>query len=586
MKKIVTGIVGALCALTATGADQVPAFPGAEGHGRYTQGGRGGKVIHVTNLNDSGAGSLREAINTSGKRIIVFDVGGDIHLKSNLKISNGNVTILGQTAPGGGITICDQTVQNSASNVIIRFVRIRRGELVSTDDGADAMWGRNYKDIILDHLSLSWSTDEVASWYDNRDFTMQWCVLAEGLASGHTKGTHSYGGIWGGKNASFHHNMIAHVNNRVPRINGARYAWSGYDTKTYPNVVEAERVDLRNNVYYNWGNGNGCYGGPGGGYCNIVNNYYKAGPATTNKTRTLQASVASSGNADKNHPELYDYASRYYISGNYVTAAANPANYDWTGVKYDNGHLSYNGSYYTKDANNYYSADESDVYMKDGVRYVKVKLSKPIDAGTVTTHSAEKAFEKMLSYGGASIKRDGHDARYMEEARTGTTTYVGSLNSWKGIIDKCVDVIPEYTGNNPYPWSTPAAGEAPVDTDRDGIPDNWEISVGLDPNDANDGKTYTLDSRGWYTNLEVYANWLVEDIMKKGNADALESVDEYYPEISFKSTGIDSVTVSSEVVAIEYFNLGGIRLAEPAPGINIRRTIFADGRVVSDKVVK
>lgn len=562
--------------------DAVPAFPGAEGHGRYVTGGRGGQVIHVTSLDDSGSGSLREALGKSGKRIIVFDVSGDIHLKSNLSITKGDVTVLGQTAPGGGITICDQTVEVKANNVILRFLRVRRGELVSTDDGADAAWGRNRTNIMLDHLSLSWSTDEVGSWYDNRNFTMQWCVLAEGFASGHSKGTHSYGGIWGGKEASFHHNMIAHVNNRVPRINGARYSWTGYDTSKYPNTVEAERVDLRNNVYYNWGNGNGCYGGPGGGYCNIVNNYYKAGPATTNKTRVLQASVCDSGNGDKKHTELYGYASRYYINGNYVTAASNPESYDWNGVKYDSGHGYFNGERYVKDVHSYYDAEESDVYDDSGVRYVKMKLDAPIESGVVTTHSAEEAYEKMLTYGGASLMRDGHDVRYMEEARTGTVTFKGSLNGWQGIIDKCVDVIPEYVGDSPYPWSTPAGGEKSADTDNDGIPDEWEIAYGLDPN-VNDAAKYTLDPRGWYTNIEVYANSLVEHIMKGGNADAVDAVDEYYPELT--RSGLESVEMRSEVVRIEYYNLNGIRIDEPTPGVNIRRMVYADGHVETDKVI-
>lgn len=572
-------------AMSICADDAVPAFPGAEGHGRYVTGGRGGQVIHVTNLNDSGAGSLRDALGKTGKRIIVFDVSGDIHLKSNLSITRGDVTVLGQTAPGGGITICDQTVEVKADNVILRFLRVRRGELVSTDDGADAAWGRNRKDIMLDHLSLSWSTDEVASWYDNRNFTMQWCVLAEGLASGHTKGTHSYGGIWGGKEASFHHNMIAHVNNRVPRINGARYAWTGYDTSKYPNVVEAERVDLRNNVYYNWGNGNGCYGGPGGGYCNIVNNYYKAGPATSNKTRVLQASVCDSSNGDSKHPELYGYASRYYIDGNYVTAASKPANYDWSGVTYDSGHFTFNGVRYVKDANNYYEAEESEVYNSSGVRYVKMKLDSPIDAGEVTTHSAQEAYEKMLAYGGASLMRDGHDVRYMEEARTGTVTFTGSLNGWKGIIDKCVDVIPGYVGT-PYPWSTPEATAAPVDSDGDGMPDEWEKLNGLDPNN-NDASLYTVDPKGWYTNIEVYANSLVEHIMKGGNSDAISAVEEYYPESTAQS-GISDLDYEtrSEVVRIEYYNLNGVRLSEPAQGVNIRRLYYADGHVETDKVIK
>ncbi len=511
-------------------------------------------------------------------------MSGDIHLKSNLTIKRGDVTVLGQTAPGGGITICDQTVEIKADNVILRFLRVRRGELVSADDGADAAWGRNRKNIMLDHLSLSWSTDEVASWYDNRNFTMQWCVLAEGLASGHTKGTHSYGGIWGGKNASFHHNMIAHVNNRVPRINGARYAWTGYDTSEYPNVVEAERVDLRNNVYYNWGNGNGCYGGPGGGYCNIVNNYYKAGPATKNKTRVLQASVCSSSNGDKKHPELYGYASRYYIDGNYVTAASVPDSYDWKGVIYDSGHATFNGEKYVKDANNYYVADEADVYNASGVRYVKMKLSGPIDAGEVTTHLAKAAFEKMLTYGGASLMRDGHDVRYMEEARTGTVSFKGSLNGWQGIIDKCIDVIPGYVGT-PYPWSTPESTFAPVDSDGDGMPDEWEMLNSLDPN-KNDASLYTVDPKGWYTNIEVYANSLVEHIMKGGNSDAESLVEEYYPE--HVQSGIDDIDggIRSEVVRIEYYNLNGVRLAEPTHGVNIRRLYYADGHVETDKVVK
>lgn len=574
----------ALCATAVAQSAQAPAFPGAEGFARYTTtGGRGGKVIHVTNLNDSGTGSLRWALSQSGKRIIVFDVAGDIHLKSNLVLSNSNVTILGQTSPGG-ITICDQTFENKADNVIIRFVRFRRGELVSTDDGADAAWGRRKSNIILDHCSFSWSTDEVASWYDNKNFTMQWCVCAEGLASGHTKGTHSYGGIWGGKNASFHHTMIAHVNNRVPRINGARYEWSGYDKNIYSNTVEAERVDLRNNVYYNWGNGNGCYGGPGGGYCNIVNNYYKAGPATKNKTRVLQASVGESGN--QTNVALRGMASRYHIKGNYVSAAPSPENYDWKGVEFDNGHITINGEKYTADNKDYYSGEHVTYNEKS---CVKVVLDEPIDAGEVTTHSAETAFEKMLEYGGACLYRDGHDARYMEEARTGTNTYTGSLNGWKGIIDKCVDVIPDYTGDNPYPWLSPAAGETRpegFDTDDDGIPDDWETANGLNPSDASDAVQTTIDTKGWYINIEVYANSLVEHIVKAQNADAITAVEEYYPAYN-APTGIgEIVTPTSAIQKVEYFALDGSKLPEPVKGINIRKITYSNGKVGTDKVIK
>lgn len=570
MEKLLSIFMLATATLTATA--QVPAFPGAEGHGRYTTGGRGGNVIHVTNLDDSGTGSLRWALSQSGARTIVFDVAGDIHLKSNLEINKGNVTILGQTSPGG-ITICDQTFQNKANEVIIRFVRFRRGELVSTDDGADAAWGRRCNNIIFDHCSFSWSTDEVASWYDNRDFTMQWCVCAEGLASGHTKGSHSYGGIWGGKNASFHHTMIAHVNNRVPRINGARYEWDGFDKTKYANTVEAERVDLRNNVYYNWGNGNGCYGGPGGGYVNIVNNYYKAGPATKNTTRVLQASVGESGNSTNS--ALIGMASRYYINGNYVTKASPSANYDWKGVTFDAGHVTINGERYTKDNNNYYAGEHM---TASGASCVKVQLDEPIDAGEVTTHSAEEAFKKMLEYGGACLYRDGHDTRYMEEARTGTVTYYGSLNGWAGILDKCID-----TGSD-YPWLSPEAGETPLDTDGDGIPDEWEIANGLDPNDATDGNLYTVDERGWYTNLEVYANSLVENIMKACRADAISTFEEYYPAYNMP-TAINAVGKQNSAVKIEYFTLDGHQIATPANGISIRRITYSDGKVETDKVL-
>ena len=278
MKKTILTLLAAIFSLVATAQDQAPAFPGAEGHGRYVTGGRKAdgttKVYHVTNLKDSGSGSLRWALSQSGPRTIVFDVGGIIELNSDLTIS-ANTTIAGQTAPAPGITIRYYTVRPNGNNIIIRYIRIRRGEEKNVNDGADATWARNFTGIILDHCSFSWSIDEVASYYDNRNFTMQWCSVGESLVNpGHSKGPHGYGGIWGGKEASFHHNMIIHVNNRAPRLNGARYGWQGYDKTKYKNTIEAEIVDLRNCVMYNWGDGNGAYAGQGG-YHNIVNNYLR-----------------------------------------------------------------------------------------------------------------------------------------------------------------------------------------------------------------------------------------------------------------------------------------------------------------------
>lgn len=602
-KKIFTTMAAAL--MSAAALAQTPAFPGAEGHGRYVTGGRGGKVIHVTNLNDSGTGSFREAVK-SGKRIIVFDVAGVIALKSDLKFAD-NITILGQTAPSPGITLRYYTVQPGNNN-IIRFLRIRRGEEKNINDGADATWQRNKTGIIFDHCSFSWSIDEVASFYDNNNFTMQWCTVAESLTNpGHSKGAHGYGGIWGGKLASFHHNFVGHLMNRGPRFNGARYGWTGYtsnkdyDTYQWKNTVQAENVDFRNCVMYN-AQGT-CYGGPGGGQINIVNNYYKAGPSQGLKGTTLNGlkvdvstgkergsqeritlvTLSNSGNSDKNHPELYDMTSRYFINGNTTetTKGSVTTNQDWKGISYDKGIPSLNGEYYSPDAKNFYGDNVAHVTIS-GKSCVKIKMDAPAPTGEVTTHSAAESFSKVLSYSGASLYRDEIDARYMEEAKTGTAKYKGSITKSPGIIDKVSDVN-GYTEANFGTASRPAD----FDTDKDGIPDAWEITNGLDPNDASDALTYSLDSKEYYTNLEVYANSLVEDIMKQGNADAENKVDEYYP--AWKNpTGISQIITSNpcELAEVKYYSLNGTLLSAPQKGINIRKMLFQNGKTVVDKVIK
>ena len=601
MKKSLSIIAASLISISTMA--QTPAFPGAEGHGRFVTGGRGGKIVHVTNLNDSGTGSFRDAVK-SGKRIIVFDVAGVIALKSDLKIAD-NITILGQTAPSPGITLRYYTVQPGNNN-IIRFIRIRRGQEKDINDGADASWQRNKTSIIFDHCSFSWSIDEVASFYDNNNFTMQWCTVAESLTNpGHSKGAHGYGGIWGGKLASFHHNFVGHLMNRGPRFNGARYGWTGYTTNkeysTYKwqNTVQAENVDFRNCVMYN-AQGT-CYGGPGGGQINIVNNYYKAGPSHSLKGTTLNelkvdvstgsvrgnqdrvtlVTLSTKDNSDKSHPEFYDMTSRYFINGNTTetTAGKITTNKDWKGVNYDRGVPSLNGEYYSPDANNFYGDAVAHTTIS-GKSCVKIKMDKPAPTGQVTTHSAAEAYEKVLAYAGASLYRDVVDARYMEETRTGTATYKGSITKSPGIIDKVEDVN-GYTEANFGTASRPAD----FDSDKDGIPDEWEKTNGLNPNDASDALTYSLDKKDYYTNIEVYANSLVENIMKSENTDALNAFDEYYP--ASTSTGISQTVLDKgQVTSITYYALNGSRLNAPAKGISIRKITYSNGKTATDKVIK
>ena len=591
MKKIALLFMAAAFTCATAFADDAPAFPGAEGHGRYVTGGRGGTVVHVTNLNDSGTGSLRQAV-SSNNRIVVFDVAGVIALKSDL-IIKGNITIMGQTAPYPGITLRYFTVRPNGNNIIMRFIRIRRGEEKNVNDGADATWCRNFTGIVLDHCSFSWSIDEVASFYDNNNFTMQWCTVAESLIHpGHSKGPHGYGGIWGGKLASFHHNLICHVDNRSPRFNGARYDWTGYTSNKlynqyqWKNAVQAENVDFRNCVVFNCGNG--CYGGPGGGQINMVNNYFKTGPAKKTSNITT-ASVANSTSSSDNQ-KYWTMFSRYYIKGNQLD---NTANADWSKVNYDNGTYLINGERHTPDPNHYYGDGVTYVKNSSGTDCVSMVLTEPAPTGEVTTHTAENAYNKVLQFAGASLYQDDVDARYFNETKEGTCTYKGSATSYvkDGKTYSCtpiwgrIDLVSDVNGYTEENFGT-GSRDAGFDSDNDGMADAWETANGLNPNDASDAKTYTLDSKGWYTNLEVYCNALVEDIMQAGNADATESVDEYYPAcVKPETTGIQSA-IQSQVRHIEYFTADGRQLQQPQTGISIRRLTLANGKTITDKVMK
>ena len=544
MKKLFTTLTLLIVTLTMTA--QAPAFPGAEGHGRYTTGGRGGTVIHVTNLNDSGTGSFRQAVSGDAKKIVVFDVGGVIALTKDVNIG-ANTTILGQTAPAPGITLRYYTVNPHGNNIVMRFIRCRLGQEKIIDaetdaskkanaDGADASTARHYTGIMIDHCSFSWSIDEVASFYDNNNFTLQWSTIGEPLVhSGHSKGPHGYGGIWGGKLASFHHNLLANIDNRAPRFNGARYDWTGYTSNKlysqykWKNAVQAENVDFRNCVVFN--SGNGCYGGPGGGQVNMVNNYYKSGngPSTSYIT---QASVANSTSSSDNQ-KYWTMFSRYYISGNQLNATQNA---DWNKVRYDGGTSTIGGVPCTPDPNHYYGDGVTYVKNSAGVDCVSMKLTEPAPTGEVTTHTAAKAYDKVLDYAGASLNRDDVDARYAAETRAGKATYKGSATSYvkDGKTYSCtpqwgrIDIVADVKGYTEATFGT-GSRETGFDSDNDGMPDAWETANGLNPNSSGDANLYTLDSKKMYTNIEVYANSLVQEIMIAGNTEAKDAVAEYFP---------------------------------------------------------
>ena len=499
-------------------AQQTPAFPGAAGGGMYTTGGRGGKVLYVTTLEDNtSTGSLRWAISQSGARIILFKVSGIIELKSALRISNGNVTIAGQTAPGDGICLKNYELNISADNVIIRYMRFRLGNK-DLNNESDAIWGRYRKNIIIDHCSMSWSIDECASFYSNADFTLQWSVIAESLNNaGHSKGAHGYGGLWGGKNASFHHNLIAHHNSRNPRFNG--WKRSGLD---YTNPQDEERLDFRNNVIYNWGD-NSSYGGEAVGKYNIVGNYFKYGPATKSTIRYKITQVDIDGGTTY-QPRF----GTYYITGNYVFGSTTNTQNNWSGVTY-----------------------------ASGVNTTTCKASAPFAYESTPTHTAEIAFEKVLAYAGASLVRDAVDTRIVNEARTGTATFSGSITKRPGLVDK-----PEDVGG--YPVYN--QGVAPQDTDADGIPDGW-----LDQHYP--GKKANDIHESGYTYVEMYLNSLVGEITFQQYQQVL-------------NTSVDDVVVTDENVRYTVNRLSNELLIDAEVPVLSVRIFDVSGRKLLERTAQ
>jgi len=458
MKKI---IIILLVFVQQTVFAQQIAFPGAEGFGKYATGGRGGKVAAVTNLNDSGEGSFRDALEKfPGEPLtVIFKVSGIIELQSKIQIKRSNLTIAGQTAPGDGICLKNHSlILNGASakgnhgNIIIRFIRSRPG---GTDKkGLYGFDMENCHDVIIDHCSFSWANEECAAMYDTKNTTVQWCIVSEGLyEAGHQKGHRSYGGVWGGQYASYHHNLIAHQNSRAVRFNGAR----AHDTMAL--------IDYRNNVIYNWGSANACYGGEVNiagavSQVNLVNNYYKPGPATASELKFVHANYAAQ-NAKG--------TGEWYISGNIMEGDKALTKKNVKGLDL---------------------AEEG--YPKKAVATQAFAITAPIPA-----QSAQSAYEAVLTYAGAIFpNRDANDERVVKETRAGTATGTGVFGK-PGIIDS-----PAAVGG----WSDYVIVSPPLDKDNDGMPDGWEIKNGLDPANASDGSKVGADG---FTMLEKYLNELV-----------------------------------------------------------------------------
>ena len=442
-KMIVNSALGLLCVVLMTACNKpdepvnptidtnpelVAACQHIEGGGAKVKGGDGGTIYRVSRLDDEAdpntglpmAGTLRYAVNQTGARRVVFTTSGTIHLQKELRIKTGSITIDGQTAPGDGISV------------------------------------NNSQGVVLDHLSCSWSVDECVSCYGNTDFTMQYCIVSESLKESiHGKGSHGYGGIWGGTNASFHHNLLAHHDSRNPRFD-----------HDYVNTSCTGPIDFVNNVVYNWG-GNSAYGGEGstngggGRHINFVNNYFKPGPSTKSsvKERLVDPWTSCSNCTDRCGGSVT--APKIFLTGNTMTSSASVTSDNWTGS--------------TKSK----SVAGTDSRWTNGLTPLTIE------------QTASEAYETVLTKAGCSLHRDAIDTRIVNDVRNTTGKLINTQSEVGG-------------------WPQLQTADKPLDSDYDGIPDEWETQFGLNPKDPLDGKAITLVTG--YTNLEVYLRHLVRNL--------------------------------------------------------------------------
>jgi pectate lyase len=409
------------------------AFPGAEGYGRFALGGRGGQVLFVTNLNDKGPGSLRAAIEAQVARIIVFNISGTIELQSELRIVHPRITIAGQTSPGDGICLRKYPLIISADDAVVRFIRVRLGD--EAGRMADGIGVRDAKNVIVDHCSVSWTLDEaVNTYHGTKNVTVQWCLISESLHDSRLREGHGFAASLGGINTSYHHNLLANNAGRNPSIAGE---------KRDPTI----NLDFRNNVVFNWEHRK-LDGRPES--INVVNNYYKAGPASREDRTIVKIQCLEDGSFG-----------RWHVQGNILE-----------------NHVQ------SRRRNGLVRIDAPNMSPESAM------VDEPVDSAPVVTQTAEAAFENVLLYAGAiRAKRDSHDERIVREVRSGRTTF------GNGIIASQTDV-----GGWPELLST----QPQQDIDADGMPDEWERRFSP-KGDLSLQSSSDLDSDG-YTNVEEYLN--------------------------------------------------------------------------------
>ncbi|MCM1078160.1 MAG: pectinesterase family protein [Bacteroidales bacterium] len=532
MKRIFAYLLVAFAAMTVGTADAfadgLRAFPGAEGYGAYVTGGRGGEVCYVTRLDDCSddnlvKGTLRWALrhdNGGRPRTVLFNVSGTIYLTSKLRLQYGDVSILGQSAPGGGICLAGYNMYINKDNVIVRYIRFRAGDIpVTSMTGLDM---ENAKRVILDHCSMTWSMEECLTAYDTDYTTVQWCIIGEGLYnSKNSKGARAYATQWGGEHSTMHHTLITNSHSRAPRFNGVRSPSNTRGEHDYK--VDSE---FANNVVFNWSNAGAQYGGeydkdkvemsswakadPGYDRVYLLNNYYRPGPST--RINTANARYWCSPSSP--YGEWYLSGNKFEVDGTYSTKTGVWSKEELEKVNADN--LYGTGTSAAGRGVNLTGTNSASYLMKE----------IPYALSGMTYESADEAFAKVVTMAGASLPRyDEVDRRMLDEAAgKRAPMFAGaSLAGEYGIIDSPDDIRLDNPGTymadgkayGNYPFLGMAEGDRyAVDTDGDGMPDAYEKAMGFDQDNAADGNDVAANG---YTNLENYLNGIADGTLDKAD---------------------------------------------------------------------